>query len=266
MSWDHADTFREKLRRGKVCLGTVISLTDPTVTEALSPLFDFLWIDMEHSVLSLEAVQAHVMATRATGTASLVRVPWNDPVLIKPVLDLGAAGVIVPMVRTADDVRRAVAACLYPPEGIRGFGPRRPSQYGRLGGPDFCREANAKVLPVVQIEHIDAVENIDEILAVPGLASIAFGPNDLAGSMGLTGQPRHPDVLRAIDSVIARSRRANVPVGISVGEDPGPLVEWASWGVNWLAMGGDLSLMLRAATEVAGRVREQVAAFSGEAP
>jgi 2-keto-3-deoxy-L-rhamnonate aldolase RhmA len=206
------------------------------------------------------------MATRATGTAALVRVPWNDPVLIKPVLDLGATGVIVPMVRTADDVRRAVAACLYPPEGIRGFGPRRPSQYGRLGGPDFCREANSKVLPVVQIEHIDAVENIDEILAVPGLASIAFGPNDLAGSMGLTGQPRHPNVLRAIDSVIARSRRANVPVGISVGEDPGPLVEWASWGVNWLAMGGDLSLMLRAATEVAGRVREQVATFSGEAP
>jgi 2-keto-3-deoxy-L-rhamnonate aldolase RhmA len=266
MSWDHADSFREKLRRGQVCLGTVISLTDPTVTEALCPLFDFLWIDMEHSVLSLEAVQAHVMAARGSTAAPLVRVPWNDPVLIKPVLDLGATGVIVPMVRTADDVRRAVAACLYPPEGIRGFGPRRPSQYGRLGGPDFCREANAKVLPVVQIEHIDAVENIDEILAVPGLASIAFGPNDLAGSMGLTGQPRHPNVLRAIDSVIARSRRANVPVGISVGEDPGPLVEWASWGVNWLAMGGDLSLMLRAATEVAGRVREQVAAFSGEAP
>jgi 2-keto-3-deoxy-L-rhamnonate aldolase RhmA len=266
MSWDHADSFREKLRRGQVCLGTVISLTDPTVTEALSPLFDFLWIDMEHSVLSLEAVQAHVMAARGGTAAPLVRVPWNDPVLIKPVLDLGAAGVIVPMVRTADDVRRAVAACLYPPEGIRGFGPRRPSQYGRVGGPDFCREANARVLPVVQIEHIDAVENIDEILAVPGLASIAFGPNDLAGSMGLTGQPRHPDVLRAIDSVIARSRQANVPVGISVGEDPGNLVEWASWGVNWLAMGGDLSLMLRAATEVAGRVRELVAAFSGVAP
>ncbi len=134
--------------------------------------------------------------------------PWNDPVLIKPVLDLGAAGVIVPMVRTADDVRRAVAACLYPPEGIRGFGPRRPSQYGRLGGPDYCREANARVLPIVQVEHIDAVEDIDQILAVPRLASIAFGANDLAGSMGLIGQSRHPDVLRAIDSVIARSRQA----------------------------------------------------------
>ena len=88
MSWDYADAFREKLRRGQVCLGTVISLTDPTVTEALCPLFDFLWIDMEHSVLSLEAVQAHVMAAKGSGTSTLVRVPWNDPVLIKPVLDL----------------------------------------------------------------------------------------------------------------------------------------------------------------------------------
>jgi 2-keto-3-deoxy-L-rhamnonate aldolase RhmA len=266
MSWDHADAFREKLRRGQLCLGTVISLKDPTITEALGPLFDFFWIDMEHSVLSLEAVQAHVMATRATGAASLVRVPWNDPVLIKPVLDLGAAGVIVPMVRTADDVRRAVAACLYPPEGIRGFGPRRPSQYGRLGGPEFCRSANARVLPVVQVEHIDAVNHIDQILAVPGLASIAFGPNDLAGSMGFTGQPRHPDVLRAIDSVITQCRQAGVPVGTSVGEDPEILADWVARGVNWLSMGSDLSLMLRAAAQAIGHVRERTAFEHQEAP
>jgi 2-keto-3-deoxy-L-rhamnonate aldolase RhmA len=187
----------------------------------------------------------------------LVRVPWNDPVLIKPVLDIGAAGVIVPMVRTVEDVRRAVAACLYPPEGIRGFGPRRPSNYGRLGGPEFCRAANARVLPIVQVEHIQAVENIGEILAVPGLASIVFGPNDLAGSMGLMGQPRHPDVLRAVDSVIAAARQAGVPVGVGAGDDPDMLVDWVARGVHWLAMGGDCNLLLRGATQVAGRVRER---------
>jgi 2-keto-3-deoxy-L-rhamnonate aldolase RhmA len=132
---DHADIFREKLRRGQVCLGTVISFTDPTVTEALCPLLDFVWIDMEHNALSLETVQAHVMATKGSETTPLVRVPWNDPVLVKPVLDIGAAGVIVPMVRTPDDVRRAVAACLYPPEGSRGFGPSlgvRPARRTRI--------------------------------------------------------------------------------------------------------------------------------------
>lgn len=196
------------------------------------------------------------MATKGSETTPLVRVGWNDPVLIKPVLDIGAAGVIVPMVRTVDDVRRAVAACLYPPEGIRGFGPRRPSQYGRLGGPGFCRAANARVLPIVQIEHIEAVEAIDGILAVPGLAAIALGPNDLAGSMGLMGQPRHPEVLRALDTVIGQARQAGIPVGVGSGDDPDQLADWAARGANWLAMGGDCNLLLRGAVQAAGRIRD----------
>ena len=113
---------------------------------------------------------------------------------IKPVLDVGAAGVIVPLIRSAEDVRRAVAACLYPPQGIRGFGPRRPSNYGRLGGPEFCRAANEDVIVIVQIEHVDAVNDIDAILAVPGLTSVVIGPNDLAGSLGRMGEPEHPEV------------------------------------------------------------------------
>ena len=131
------------MRRGEVCLGTAISFSDPTVTEALCNVLDFVWIDTEHNPLSLEDVQGHIMATKGTDVLPLVRVPWNDPVLIKPILDIGAAGVIVPMIRTADDVRLAVAACRYPPEGIRGFGPRRPSNYARLGGPEFCKAERA---------------------------------------------------------------------------------------------------------------------------
>jgi 2-dehydro-3-deoxyglucarate aldolase/4-hydroxy-2-oxoheptanedioate aldolase len=256
MSWNLAAGFREKLARGQICLGTVISFTDPTVTEALSQVLDFVWIDTEHNALSLETVQGHLMATKGSSTAPLVRVPWNDPVLIKPVLDIGAAGVIVPLVRSADEARRAVAACLYPPEGIRGFGPRRPSNYGQLGGPEFCRAANANVLPIVQIEHIQAVETIDEILAVPGLASIVLGPQDLAGSMGRMGEPRHPEVLRAIDSVIARARRAGMPVGIGAGDDPEILKDWIARGVQWLTMGGDCTLLLRSAMQVAAAVHD----------
>ena len=139
---ENARFFRDKLATGKTVLGTCITFVDPTVTEALSRVLDFVWIDTEHNPLSLERVQAHIMATKGTQTTPLVRVPANDPVLIKPVLDIGAAGVIVPLVKTADDVRQAVAACRYPPEGIRGFGPRRPSGYGARGGPEFCQEAN----------------------------------------------------------------------------------------------------------------------------
>ena len=249
--------FRARLAAGETCLGTVITFTDPTVTEALCQVLDFVWIDMEHNALSLETVQAHLMATKGSDTTALVRVPWNDPVLIKPVLDIGATGIIVPLIRSAQEARRAVAACLYPPEGIRGFGPRRASNFGELGGPEFCRAANASVMPIVQIEHIDAVNSIDEILTIPRLASIVFGPNDLAGSMGLMGMPRHPDVLSAIESVIAKARQAGIPIGIGVGDDPELLADWIARGVQWLAMGGDCSLLLRAARATVAEVRQR---------
>lgn len=255
---NNAKSFRNKLADGTLCMGTCITFNDPTVSECLTTDLDFLWIDGEHQATTLEVLQGHIMATKGTDCAALVRVPWNDPVLIKPVLDIGADGVIVPFIRTADDVRRAVAACQYPPVGIRGFGPRRPSDYGRRGGPEFCREVNENTITIVQIEHIDAVNNIEEILAVPGLTSIAIGPNDLSGSIGLLGQPQHPDVIAAIDKVLEAAIRANIPVGISIGDDPKPLIEWADKGMSWLAIGGDFTLMIRAVTGVAAEIRAKM--------
>jgi 2-dehydro-3-deoxyglucarate aldolase/4-hydroxy-2-oxoheptanedioate aldolase len=239
--------FREKLQAGQVCVGTCITFADPTVTEALCDLLDFVWIDMEHNPLTLEAVQGHIMATKGTATTPIVRVPWNDPVLIKPVLDIGAGGIIVPLIRSADDARRAVAACKYPPEGIRGFGPRRPSKYGRVGGPDFIRSANETISVIVQIEHVDAVNNIDDILAVPGLTALVIGPNDLSGSLGHMGEPRHADVIRTIEQVIARANRAKVPVGMAGGGEPDELARWLDRGVSWLACGADFYFLVRAA-------------------
>ena len=252
---EKASSFLSKLSQGQVCIGTGISFSDPTITEVLCGLLDFVWIDTEHAPLSIETVQAHVMATKGSDTTPLVRVAWNDPVLIKPVLDIGAAGVIVPLIRTVEDARRALAACRYPPEGIRGYGPRRPSNYSRQGGTAFCRSANESVMVIVQIEHIDAVNNLDEILSVQGLTGIVVGPNDLSGSMGHMGEPRHPAVLKAIETVIAKARQSGVFVGIAVGDDPEVLVEWVDKGMQWVLMGCDFTLLLRAATQVSRQVR-----------
>ena len=177
------------------------------------------------------------MAIKGSDAAAIVRVPWNDQVLIKPVLDLGADGVIVPMVQNAEDVSRAVAACRYPPEGVRGFGPLRPLNYGRLDAAEYCSEANDSLIVIVQIEQQSAVENIEEILAVPGLTSVAFGPQDLAASFGLRTQPRHPDVRAAMETVIDKARLANIPVGVSIGNDPEWLCELVDMGIQWLSMG-----------------------------
>jgi 2-dehydro-3-deoxyglucarate aldolase/4-hydroxy-2-oxoheptanedioate aldolase len=254
-------TFIDKMRRGEIALGTGITFTDPTATEALCSVYDFLWIDAEHNALSLETLQAHIMATRGSQTTPLVRVPWNDPVLIKPVLDIGAAGVIVPFVRNAEEARKAVSACKYPPEGIRGFGPRRPSQYGRLGGPEFCKAANDAMIVIVQIEDVNGVKNLDEILAVEGLTAIVVGSNDLSGSMGYMGQPRHPEVLRVIEMVISKARAAGKFPGMAIGNNAEMLAEWAHKGAQWLMGGNDYSLMLQAADQVTSEIRERTRAL-----
>jgi 2-dehydro-3-deoxyglucarate aldolase/4-hydroxy-2-oxoheptanedioate aldolase len=217
---------------------------------------DYIWIDAEHNPLSLESIQGHVMATKGTSTIPLVRVPWNDPVLIKPVLDMGAAGVVVPMVRTVEEARRAVAACKYPPEGDRGYGPRRPSHYGAIRGPKFCKELNDSIIVIPQIEHIDAVQNIKEILAVPGVKAIVLGLNDLAGSMGLAGEARHPSVLEAAETVIKEARKAGVFPGVAIPDNVEQLIEWADKGAQWLSIGIDYMLLIHGLEMVTSRLRK----------
>lgn len=256
---ENAHFFREKLQGPGPVLGTCISFSDPTVTEALATVLDFVWIDSEHGPMSLETVQGHVVATKGSQVAPLVRVAWNDPVLIKPVLDLGAAGVIVPLIRTADDARQAVAACRYPPEGIRGFGPRRPARFGHWRGSDYVAAANREVIVCVQIEHVDAVRNIDEIVRVPGLTTVVIGPNDLSGSLGHMTEVDHPDVQAAIDRVIAACARVGLPLGIAIGGDPASLARWIERGVKWISVAADFVVLVQAMGEIAGTIRARAA-------
>jgi len=121
---------------------------------------------------------------------------------------------------------------------------------------EFWKKANATLLAIVQIEHIDAVNNLDQIWSVRGINSLVLGPMDLSASMGHTGEPQHPDVSRAIDSVIERARRARMPVGVGSGEDPDGLIKWIDKGIQWLQMGSDYTLMLRAVQQVKKRLSE----------
>ena len=149
---NNVDRFKQRLREGKLCVGTGVQLADPLVSEVAAEAgSDFLWIDAEHSCLGLPAVLGHIMAVRGTQAAPLVRVPYNDPNVIKPYLDMAPAGIIVPMIRSAEETRKAVAACRYPPRGVRGFGPMR-NMYGKSSMTEYLETADEDIMVIAHIE------------------------------------------------------------------------------------------------------------------
>ena len=174
------------------------------------------------------------------------------------VLDAGADGIIVPQVRTVEEVERAVADCRYPPQGRRGYGPRVPTNFGRSGGADYVAAANAGVFASVMIETREAVEAIDAILAVPGLDSVVLGPYDLSGSLGMLGQVEHPTVVAALEHVIARAKAAGKFVGSGMGPDADYAVRMARRGVQWVQAGGDYGYLISFMDGLTQRVRAQL--------
>lgn len=254
---NHVEAFRQQLDSGRVCLGPSISLSDPAVTEALAPSVDFFWIDLEHNPLSLESLAAHLIAARAGGAAALVRVPTSDVGWIKRVLDTGAEGIIVPQVRSAEEVRSVVSACRFPPLGTRGFGPRRATNYGRQQGQQYAAEANRRVFVAIQIETAEAFNDLDAILEVRGFDSIVIGPSDLSGAFGLLGEIDHPRVVEAVGHIASRARASGRYVGIGLA----PNIEHAQrairQGVQWLQVGGDCGFLIDSAERLYARVRGQ---------
>jgi 2-keto-3-deoxy-L-rhamnonate aldolase RhmA len=206
--------LKRDLLAGKVSLGATVTLGNSVVAEILSHVgFDWLWFEMEHSALSDGGVLAMLQATNGSNTSTVVRVPWNDKTLIKRALDNGPDGIIIPLVNTAEEAEAAVRAMKYPPVGERGAGLSRAQSYG-LHMAEYLSSANDEVMTTLMIEHVTAVENIDSILAVKGVDSVIIGALDLSGSMGILGQTADPRVEAAIQTVLAASKRANIPCGI----------------------------------------------------
>jgi len=205
---------KEKLRRGEVSLGSWMSMAHLSIAEILASAgYEWVVVETEHTAIDVSEVLPLIMAIERGGAVPLVRLAWNDPIQCKAVLDSGAAGVLVPMVNTRADAELAVKASKYPPLGFRGVGLARAQGYGQHFA-EYVAEANASTLLIVQIEHEEAVRNIDEILAVPGIDGTFIGPYDLSMSMGLPGQLEHPDVLAACQTVCDATKARGLVAGI----------------------------------------------------
>ncbi len=241
-------SLRPRLSGPDFLLGTWLTILDPLSTEALAGCgFDLLVADGEHGRVSTADLVSMLIATRAAGVPVLFRVGANEPIRIMHALDSGAAGVVVPQVRTVDDVARAVAWCRYPPGGLRGIAPRRASDYGRA---DYLAAANDLVTCCIQVETREALEGLDQILVVPGLDTVLVGPNDLAASLGHTGDLGHPEVESAIARVLERCRAFGIPAGIWA---PTPEMARArhDQGFAWATVGSDVDFLVAAATRAA---------------
>jgi 2-dehydro-3-deoxyglucarate aldolase/4-hydroxy-2-oxoheptanedioate aldolase len=237
--------MRAKLRAGELVLGAGITLSDPTVTEALAPDVDFVWIDLEHNAITTEAMLGHLIAARAGGAASIVRIPSDDVGWVKRVLDSGAEGIILPRCGSVTEAAEFVSACRYPPLGTRGFGPRRPMQYGRIGQPEYLQQANRDVFVALQVETVELLAELDEVLKLEGLDSLVLGPQDLSGSMGRLGETTDPDVIEAMKTVASKAKAAGKFVGSGLGASPEFARVLIDCGVQWLQVGSDFEYMIQ---------------------
>jgi 4-hydroxy-2-oxoheptanedioate aldolase len=246
--------FKRALLRDERQIGLWSTLGSAMVAELIGHAgFDWLLIDTEHSPNELPAIVAQLQAMQ-TGTASaVVRPAWNDPVLIKRILDIGVQSLLIPFVETAEAAAAAVAATRYPPDGIRGVSTgSRAAGYGRIA--DYPKAAGAEICVLVQIETAKGVENIDAIAAVPGVDGVFVGPADLSASLGHLGDQLNPVVQETIGRVLAACKKAGKPAGYLTGNEA-EAQKWLDAGFCFVAVGTDNGSLVKAVDELRGRFR-----------
>jgi len=249
--------FRRALLDREVTLGCWIQIGHPVCAEVLARAgFDWACVDLEHGLMDLETTGGIFRALGGFDCVPVARLPLNDPIWIHRVLDAGARGLIIPMVKTAAEAEAAVHEAKYPPRGARGFGYSRANLHG-ADFDSYIASANDEIAMIMQIEHKDAIANLDAILAVDGVDGVFIGPLDLSGSMGITGRLEDPQMVDALDKYRAACRAHNKTAGMHIiRPDEGNVRRALDQGYTMLALGLDNVFMeqgARASLKAAGR-------------
>jgi 2-dehydro-3-deoxyglucarate aldolase/4-hydroxy-2-oxoheptanedioate aldolase len=246
-------SFRQRLLDGDRLIGTIVTVPSPSVAEMLSDIgFDWLFIDAEHAPLSTGDIQMILQATRDK-CPCIVRIPSHDEIFVKQVLDIGAAGIIAPLVNTAEIAQRIASSAKYPPIGTRSVGIARAHGYGR-NFVHYVESANQDITVIVQVEHVVAARNIKSILEVEGVDAIFVGPYDLSGSLGKPGKISEPEVEEYISRVRAACRTAGKPIGI-FGVDATAVKPFIDQGYSLVVVGMDTLFLARSAEQTLAELK-----------
>ncbi len=237
--------LKEKILQKQKTIGTHINLCDPAVSKIAGCAgYDFVWVDLEHSGISYQTLLTHIFALRSTGTPVIVRVPQDDVTAAKKVLEMGVDGIIFPMIRSAAQARACIQSTLYPPQGNRGFGPMNAIDYGFKDVADYVHNDHNRLCRFIQIEHKDAIADLDAILQLPYIDGYIFGANDLSGSYGRLGDVFCPEITDVIGQTTQRLHAAGKYAGLSTGDiRESTLRHWHSLGVDMLSAGADYDFL-----------------------
>jgi 4-hydroxy-2-oxoheptanedioate aldolase len=246
------NAFKRALKAGKAPLGLWSTLSSSYTVELIAGAgFDWILLDTEHSPSDLENLLTQLQAAAPYATHPVVRIPWNDMVTIKRVLDIGAQSLLVPYVSTAEEARNAVAYTRYPPAGVRGVaGTTRATRFGRVK--DYAKRAQEEICLLVQVETQRALDNIEAISGIDGVDGVFIGPADLHASLGYAGEIANPKVKPLIDDAIRRIRKAGKAPGILTPNEADAR-HWLECGAQFVAVGSDAGLLARGAEALAAK-------------
>ena len=252
-------SLKQKLKNNELTIGSWIMIGHPISVEVMALAgFEWLVIDMEHTAIEINTAQNLITTIQANGIKALVRVSKNEEVIIKQVLDIGADGIIVPMVNSKEDAIKAVEFAKYPPLGKRGVGLYRASKYG-VKFEEYKKWVEEELIIIAQIEHIDGVNNIDEILQVEGIDGTIIGPYDLSGSMGYPGEFERDDVKKSVQKVLDKCKEYNIPSGFHVVDtNPEKLKQKIKEGCTFLAYGIDYFFMRDLAIKGMKEIKKEI--------
>jgi len=236
--------LKKILKSGEVALGTWITIAHPDVVEAISTLpINWLVFDMEHAPIDVSNLEILLMGVKNPDIASIVRVPWNDMVVIKRVLDVGATGILVPWVNTRTEAENVMKYVKYPPTGVRGVGPRRAILYGAINFLDYYKKFELEDLVVaVQIETEEALKNLEEIVSVNGIDIYYVGPMDLSTNLGIPLEYNHPKFVEAIQKVLKTCEKFDKTPGIHA-FDTQLAIKYIEMGFKFVAIMSDISIL-----------------------